>query len=72
MSLHRKHRGHATERCVLNYVVISREVVWVKEAINSPLVLFCFFAKERETNGGGGWSKTRNSRDVDREVSDYT
>lgn len=63
-SLHRKHRGHATERCVLNYVVISREVVWVKEAINSPLVLFffVFFAKERETNGG---------RIVDREVSDY-
>lgn len=53
-SLHRKHRGHATERCVLNYVVISREVVWVKEAINSPLVFFFFFAKERETNGGGG------------------
>lgn len=54
MSLHRKHRGHATERCVLNYVIISREVVGVNEAINSPLVFgFVFFAKERETNGEG-------------------
>ena len=55
-SLHRKHRGHATERCVLNYVVISREVVWVKEAINSPLLLFffLFFSQRNEKQMGGG------------------
>ena len=53
-SLHRKHRGHATERCVLNYVVISREVVWVKEAINSPLVFFFFFRKRTRNKWGGG------------------
>lgn len=52
-SLHRKHRGHATERCVLNYVVISREVVWVKEVINSPLV-FSFFRKRTRNKWGGG------------------
>lgn len=57
-SLHRKHRGHATERCVLNYVVISREVVWVKEAINSPLVLFFFSQKnEKQMRGGRGGAR---------------